>query len=124
MATQLHSGSVPDIEAEGVAVGVPVHVQRFGVFGHTASTESEFVAAMDANQLAARTEYRNHRLLIERTIEVFGDDIKAALWLSTPSADLDGKVPMQVAQEVHYSAAELDKIFEPIFIRIEHGIYT
>ena len=71
-----------------------------------------------------RQEYSNYRALVERSIEVFGDDLKAALWLSTPSIDLDGKVPMQVAQELRYSGSELDRIFEPIFIRIEHGIYT
>jgi hypothetical protein len=70
-----------------------------------------------------REEYRNYKAFVERAAECFGDDLTAGLWLSTPSVDLDGKVPMQVAQEVHYSADELERIFEPIFVRIEHGIY-
>ena len=74
--------------------------------------------------VSQRAEYISYRNLVERTIDVFGDAVKASLWLSTPSPDLQGKVPMQVAQSVKYSQAELEKIFEPIFLRIEHGIYS
>lgn len=71
-----------------------------------------------------RMEYKNYQALVERAIEVFGDELKAALWLSTPSSDLENKVPLQIAQSVHYAADELRGIFEPVFLRIEHGIYT
>ncbi len=74
--------------------------------------------------MAARAEYRNYRSLVERAVDVFGDELKASLWLSSPSADLDGLIPMQVAQRVKYSAEEIERIFEPVFLRIEHGIYT
>ncbi len=74
--------------------------------------------------LAQRLEYSSYRQLVERTIDVFGDELKASLWLSKPSPDLEGKVPLQIAESVQYAADELDRIFEPIFTRIEHGIYS
>jgi uncharacterized protein (DUF2384 family) len=71
----------------------------------------------------AESEYRNYKRLVDRAVEVFGDDLVASRWLSMPCVDLSGKVPLQVAQTVHYDATEMEAIFEPIFIRIEHGIY-
>lgn len=63
-------------------------------------------------------EYRRYQVLVQRAVEVFGDAITASRWLSTPSADFRGRVPLQVAEEHDYS---LDP-FESMFIRIEHGI--
>jgi uncharacterized protein (DUF2384 family) len=54
---------------------------------------------------------------------VFGDEIKASRWLSTPSPDFDGRVPLQVAQAADF-AVDIENTFEPIFVRIEHGIYS
>jgi len=71
-----------------------------------------------------KTEYANYKTLVERTIDVFGSESKASRWLSMPSIDLGGKIPLQVAQSVSYSASEIERIFEPIFIQIEHGIYS
>jgi uncharacterized protein (DUF2384 family) len=68
-------------------------------------------------------EYRNYKRLVDRAIEVFGDDLTASRWLSMPSVDLGGKVPLQIAISVHYDYPQMEAIFEPIFIRIEHGIY-
>src|SRR5580698_6990543 len=58
---------------------------------------------------------RRYRLLVARTIEVFGDPIRANLWLSSPCADFGGKTPAQVAQEQSYSMEAL----EPELARIE-----
>ena len=74
-------------------------------------------------QESARLQYLAYRSLVERAVDVFGDDIKASLWLSRPSADLDGKSPLQEAQRLNYSPAEMNRLFEPIFVRIEEGIY-
>ena len=67
-------------------------------------------------------QYRNYKALVDRAVEVFGDDLTASQWLRMPSADLAGKVPLQVAQGFNYDARQLETTFEPIFIRIEHGI--
>ena len=67
-------------------------------------------------------QYRNYKALVDRAVEVFGDDLTASQWLRMPSADLAGKVPLQVAQGFNYDARQLETRFEPIFIRIEHGI--
>ncbi len=72
---------------------------------------------------AAREHLKSYRALVARTIDVFGDQIKASLWLSSPSPDFGGKAPLQIAQMVDYSPAEIDRLFEPVFVRIEEGIY-
>jgi uncharacterized protein (DUF2384 family) len=65
-------------------------------------------------------EMSNYKKLIERVVDVFGDEIKASLWLSVPSADFEGQTPLQVAKKNGYSV----DLLEPALIRIEHGIYT
>jgi uncharacterized protein (DUF2384 family) len=69
-------------------------------------------------------QYRSYKALVDRANEVFGDDLTAARWLSMPSVDLDNKVPLQVAHFLNYDPDRMKAIFEPIFIRIEHGIYA
>jgi len=71
---------------------------------------------------AISEQYAGYKDLVDRAIEVFGDDLTASRWLSTPSHDLEGKVPLQVAQSVDYDPERMTQLFEPIFIRIEHGI--
>jgi uncharacterized protein (DUF2384 family) len=73
-----------------------------------------------AQQLGDLTNYRR---LVDRAVEVFGDEVKASTWLSMPNDELDGHTPLEVARRASYDAQKLDKIFEPIFVRIEHGIY-
>ncbi len=60
----------------------------------------------------------NYRSLVARTVEVFGDEIKASEWLSRPDVDLKGEVPIPVAQKDSYKFA----LLEPIFLRIERGV--
>jgi hypothetical protein len=64
------------------------------------------------------SEMRNYRNLVMRTIDVFGDEIKASRWLSLPNADLDGETPLKAAQKHGYDP----QVLEPIFTRIEHGV--
>jgi uncharacterized protein (DUF2384 family) len=59
-----------------------------------------------------------YRHLVARTVEVFGDELKASRWLSLPNPDLSGETPLEAAQKNGYDAQTL----EPILIRIEHGI--
>ncbi len=67
--------------------------------------------------------YEDYRALVGRTIDVFGDPTKASRWLSAPNHDLNGKAPLQLAREHLFDPAEMQRIFEPIFVRIEHGVY-
>lgn len=60
----------------------------------------------------------SYRALVARTVEAFGDEIKASKWLSLPNKDLNGLTPLQLAQANGYSTQSL----EPILTRIEHGI--
>jgi uncharacterized protein (DUF2384 family) len=60
----------------------------------------------------------NYRSLVARATDVFGDAIKASRWLSSPNADLGGRVPLQLAEVRDYDYSML----EPIFTKIEHGI--
>jgi hypothetical protein len=64
-------------------------------------------------------EMMRYRALIDRTVDVFGDEIKASRWLSLPNQDLDGQTPLQVAQKNGYDLQAI----EPILFRIEHGVY-
>ena len=70
-----------------------------------------------------KMQYANYQALVERAVDVFGSELKASRWLSLPSVDLGGKIPLQVAQSVSYAADELERIFEPIFVHMEHGIF-
>jgi len=77
--------------------------------------------APHAPQVAAATASRalvGYRALVARTVEAFGDEIKASKWLSLPNKDLKGMTPLQLAQANGYSTQSL----EPILTRIEHGI--
>jgi len=72
---------------------------------------------------AGHSELRFYAKLVERTVDVFGDEVKASLWLSSPNVDLGGKTPLELAQTTGYDPKFTQEHFEPIFSRIEHGIY-
>jgi uncharacterized protein (DUF2384 family) len=59
-----------------------------------------------------------YRTLVARTVDVFGDEIKASRWLSLPSQDFNGQTPLEVAQKSGYDLQAI----EPILTRIEHGV--
>jgi hypothetical protein len=62
--------------------------------------------------------FLNYKGLVNRVVDVFGDDLKASKWLSLANDDFGGKTPLEVAQEADYNVASL----EPVLVRIEHGI--
>lgn len=68
--------------------------------------------------LGEREQLANYEKLVARTVDVFGDEVKASRWLSLPNPDLNGETPLQAAQQQGYSGS----VLEPILIRIEHGI--
>jgi uncharacterized protein (DUF2384 family) len=63
-------------------------------------------------------EMWHYKKLVARAVDVFGDEIKASRWLSTPNVDLDNQTPIAIAQKNGYDS----QVLEPIFLRIEHGI--
>ncbi len=69
-------------------------------------------AALPAHDL------QRYRALVSRTVDAFGDEIKASRWLSLPNRDLAGQTPLQAAQANGYDM----QVLEPILTRIEHGI--
>jgi hypothetical protein len=88
-----------------------------GLFGSGAgSMRTDLGDARQVDKVAVRMA--NYRSLVARATDVFGDAIKASRWLSTPNADLAGRVPLEVAGIRDYEFSFL----EPIFVRIEHGI--
>jgi len=68
--------------------------------------------------LEATAELWLYRKLVSRTVEVFGDEVKASEWLSRPNPDLGDDTPLGVAQKNGYDY----RVIEPLLIRIEHGI--
>lgn len=66
----------------------------------------------------------NYRTLVDRAVAAFGDEVKASKWLSMPNDELlQNQTPLEYAQRVGYDSVALYDIFEPMFVRIEHGIY-
>jgi uncharacterized protein (DUF2384 family) len=72
-----------------------------------------------ASAVGPAADLARYQQLVERAVDVFGDEVKASSWLSLPTPDFNGMTPLQVAQENGYDLAAL----EPVFTRIEHGIY-
>ncbi len=92
-----------------------------------ASTQRELpgLVVQESSDQAQNPAYqqRGYKSLVSRAIEVFGDEITADRWLSLPCADLGGRVPLQVAEDQDFDDKKWKDLFEPIFVRIEHGIY-
>jgi len=63
-------------------------------------------------------EIVRYRALVSRTVDAFGDEIKASRWLSMPNRDLGGQTPLQAVQGSGYDM----QVLEPILTRIEHGV--
>jgi uncharacterized protein (DUF2384 family) len=72
----------------------------------------------DERTLRPMREMMRYKALVARTVDAFGDEIKASRWLSLPNRDFDGQTPLQVAQKNGYDLQAI----EPILIRIEHGV--
>lgn len=92
----------------------PLHHRRAETVAPAAAADKVSIHTENAAVVLAR-----YKVLTARAVEVFGDEIKAAQWLSTPSVDFGGKAPIQVASQSGYEA----EVLEPVFTRIEHGIY-
>ncbi len=85
--------------------------------------EEIYSGSVSTVESSTEKKYSNYRALVDRAIDVFGSELKASRWLSMPSVDLNGKVPLEIAFSCEYDKAKMAKFFEPIFVRIEHGIY-
>jgi uncharacterized protein (DUF2384 family) len=72
---------------------------------------------------SAKEGLRVYRALVARAVDVFGDEIMAAHWLSTPNPDFNGEQPLEAARRAGMSDETLEQILEPVFVRIEEGIY-
>lgn len=79
------------------------------------------IAAQSSSPVA---RLHNYSEFVHRTVEVFGDELKASRWLSLPSSDLNGRIPLEVAQSLQFDPSELSLVFEPLFTQIEHGVYS
>lgn len=67
---------------------------------------------------ASAQDIARYQALVSRTVDAFGDEIKASRWLSLPNRDLGGQTPLQVAQANGYDMQMLDAILT----RMEHGV--
>jgi uncharacterized protein (DUF2384 family) len=85
----------------------------------TASKPRVKPSAPQVHSADAARALASYRALVARTVEAFGDEIKASKWLSLPNKDLKGMTPLQLVEASGYSIESL----EPILTRIEHGIY-
>jgi len=97
-------------------------VERKGI--HPSATQSsnpESVSGLSRHgrSIDPAQEMKRYRLLVARTVDAFGDEIKASSWLSLPNRDLSGQTPLQAAKKDGYSL----RAIEPLLTRIEHGVY-
>ncbi|PKN17713.1 MAG: hypothetical protein CVU71_14885 [Deltaproteobacteria bacterium HGW-Deltaproteobacteria-6] len=63
--------------------------------------------------------YLNYERLLQRAVEVLGDEEKAKRWLSSPQKTLGGKTPLEYS-ESDVNAQEV----EDLLGRIEWGVYS
>lgn len=113
-----YGGEVPSVRSDVRLVDLLTIDSVAEINCLTASSDS-----VVSSERSPHEKYSDYKRLVDRAVEVFGDDLIASRWLSMPSVDLEGKVPLQVAQAVEYEFGKMEEIFEPIFMRIEHGIY-
>jgi uncharacterized protein (DUF2384 family) len=73
---------------------------------------------IEAAAIAPAQDMIRYRALVSRTVDAFGDEIKAARWLSLPNRELSGQTPLQAVQNSGYDM----QVLEPILTRIEHGV--
>jgi uncharacterized protein (DUF2384 family) len=98
-------------------------IERKGIFSSaTPQRRPEAIRALNQGKGTAGPALRmkHYRTLVARVVDVFGDELKASRWLSLPNRELDGQVPIQVAEKDGYSLRSI----EPLLIRIEHGVYS
>ena len=128
-ATSSEQSSVVEAAAEGSETRVAGEVLMSQWGARAVEIQAEGLPAKASWTLSAprppapSVRLQNYRELVSRAVEVFGDELKASTWLSRPSTDLNGRTPLDVAQSVDYDESRLQRAFEPIFTRIEHGIY-
>lgn len=85
---------------------------RQGTLGDLPTQQTNFTEAHDL--------YLCYQRMMERVIDVFGDEIRANLWLCESNAAFGNQTPMQVARLDSYRLETL----EPVLMQLEHGIYT
>jgi uncharacterized protein (DUF2384 family) len=100
--------SLPQVERKGIHSSAALSVGPAAISG----------LGRDESSIEMVHEMKRYRALVARTVDVFGDEIKASLWLSLPNQDFNGQTPLQVAQKSGYKLQAI----EPILIRIEHGV--
>ncbi len=65
--------------------------------------------------------FRGYEQLVNRAVDVFGDEFKATRWLSTHLKQLDNLSPLEWAEKSGF--ADLSQI-EFVLGQIEHGVYA
>jgi uncharacterized protein (DUF2384 family) len=98
-------------------------LERKGIFSSaTPQRKPEAIRALNQGKgtINPALRMKRYQLLVARVVDVFGDELKASRWLSLPNRELEGQVPIQVAEKEGYSL----KSIEPLLIRIEHGVYS
>jgi hypothetical protein len=121
--TQPANPEVKEAGFEGMGINAKKNARQFTsprlATLEQVSSESAGGLSKKVRSISTARKMMCYRALIDRTVDVFGDEIKASRWLSLPNRDLDGQTPLQVAQKNGYDLQAI----EPILIRIEHGVY-
>ena len=84
------------------------------IWSDTVQTQEEVLAN-------TATAFHGYQQLVNRAVDVFGDEFKATRWLSTRLKQLDGLSPLEWAQRSGF--ADLSQI-ELVLSQLEHGVYA
>jgi uncharacterized protein (DUF2384 family) len=103
----------PDVRQSSMASSPKI--ERARIPPRSFAPESVKNASRDENTMHEMARYR---MLVARTVDAFGDEIKASRWLSLPNKDFNGQTPLQAAQKKGYDP----QVIEPNLSRIEHGV--
>jgi uncharacterized protein (DUF2384 family) len=72
-------------------------------------------------RLAAQLERPDADAIRSRAVEVFGDEVKASSWMTTPRSIFDGRTPEELVASG--SPAEQRKVLE-VLLRIDYGVFS
>ncbi len=84
------------------------------------TTDVELGIFLNANtEREAEQRYLAYKTVVERAVDVFGNELKATRWLSRSSSDFDEKSPLEALADSSFDSTPILNVLG----KIEHGVY-
>ena len=84
-------------------------------------TGATALAATSPSELKAQLEHPSAEIIWARAVEVFGNEVKAKIWMSQPRSIFNNRSPQQIADGG--DAIEQRAVLESL-IGIDYGIFS